>query len=102
MKKEYYPVFPSSLFKWDKETFVLSTVHTKVPGFLSWVSEDEMIVGFAIRSTKTGSVRKFKIVDIDRDPDGEIHYWYFEPMYTEGNPELEKLKVVVFNDRSNC
>ncbi len=102
MKNENYPIFPSCLFKWDSEQFLLSTTNQKVPGFLSWVSEEEMIVGFAIRSMKTGSVRKFKIIDIRKNADGDIIYWYFKPLYTDGNPDLERLKVVVFNERGNC
>ena len=94
--EDLYKIFLSSKFAWDKESCTLTAKKEDVPGFLRWLDKSSMIVGLAIKSVNTGSIRKFKIHDVVRDDNDQIVYWEFKVAGDASGP-LEHLRVVVLN-----
>lgn len=93
---EFYKVFPSSKFVWDKNAYTLTAKKEDVPGFLRWLDKESMVMGLAIKSVNTGSIRKFKIHDVFRNEYGEIHHWEFR-VAEEATGQLADLRVLVLN-----
>lgn len=94
--EDLYKVFSSSKFAWDKEAFTLTAKKEDVPGFLRWLDKESMVMGLAIKSANTGSIRKFKIHDVVKDENNQIVYWEFKVAEDVSGP-LEHLRVIVLN-----
>lgn len=94
--EDLYKVFSSSKFAWDKEALTLTANKEDVPGFLRWLDKTSMVMGLAIKSANTGSVRKFKINDVVKNENNEIVYWEFK-VAEEAVGQLADLRVLVLN-----
>jgi len=87
------------------------TYHAQAQTFVSEASEmenrhlqrmydDACDVGFSMKSSKTGRVVVYVLVDTVIDDDDGIQYWIFEPTAesVRKHPECVGTKVKVFND----
>jgi hypothetical protein len=81
--KHNTPVFPSDLFTWSGNEG--STCDSDLPDSTRGNPPDT----FFVRSTKTGALRGFGFVKIERDADDDITQW----LYSSGD-----LLITIFND----
>ncbi len=88
------PVYDGSLFRWTGRTGYAEASSLRIspgvmPGHLVW--RDSLVVGFLVRSHRTGETKLFVLGKdgITRDGEGELLSWG----YTS-----EEMTVIIFND----
>ena len=90
----------SSAFEFNRSTRVFAAEISEVPAVLRQMFSDSMDLGFAMVSAKTGKLAYFTLVCAERDREGDMITWVFEPTPTSlwQNPGLDGVVVIVFND----
>lgn len=93
-------IFNSSQFSYDKEQKMFMADISEVPSALRQLWNDSMDLGFGIRSERTGSVVFYTLSNIERDRDGDVLTWLFEPtqMSCAMTPGATYTSVVIIND----
>jgi hypothetical protein len=89
------PVYSATQFTWEKKLRNLVIEASELPPNI-WgrIYNDAMDVGFGVYS-KTGKVEYFYLATFNKNREGEVTSWVFEPV----NHKLNGLvSVVVFND----
>jgi hypothetical protein len=92
--------YSSDNFLWSKEYGHFSANIAEVPSVLRQMFNDSMDLGFAMRSSKTGSIVYFTLEDVFRNSDGDVIRWDFVPTAATVNahPALRSVKVTIYND----
>ena len=92
-------VFDSSRFTWDKNLRILTSDISETPEVLRQLWNDQLDLGFGIRSHRTGKVAFFTRVDMVKTYESEVTKWIFEAHIRsiEDNQGLRDVRVHVFN-----
>ena len=72
-------VYDSSRFMHHKDDKLFTSNVSSTREVLRQLWADSMDLGFGIRSHKTGTVAYFTLLDIERDDEGNITCFIFEP-----------------------
>lgn len=96
MKKKFQGhVYPSNSFSWDMETKTFTAHISQVPKVLRTLSTEDMTLGFAIKSVRTGSIVNFVLKSADYDSEGKISVWIFVPDEIHTQKGLQGVTVKV-------
>jgi hypothetical protein len=92
--------YSSDDFFWDKIGRLFKSDVSDTPAVLRQLYNDSMDLGFAMHSVKTGNIVYFSLATAQRDREGDMEFWSFEPTpnSVKANPGLADIKVIVFND----
>ena len=88
-------VYDSSWFMHHKDDRLFTSEMSSTNRVLRQLWNDSMDLGFGMRSLKTGKVVYFTLLDIERDDEGDIRYWVFEPL--RPTEALQGYRVRVYN-----
>ena len=72
-------IYSSSNFFYNKDSRIFTASISKVPSILRQLSEESMDLGFGIQSEKTGVIILYKLINMQRDCDGKIISWHYDP-----------------------
>ena len=88
--------YSSNNFLWDKASQTFIADISDVPAVLRQMFNDSLDLGFAMQSAKTGDVLYFTLATAERDREGDMAVWTFEPLNCSHS--LQSIKVRIFND----
>lgn len=88
-------IYNSNQFSHAKDHKLFVSEISLMPQVLRQLWNDAMDLGFGICSAKTGKVIYFTLLDVERDSDGDVIRWVFEPFRP---PEaLKGYRVHIYN-----
>lgn len=94
-------VFSSKLFRWDSGQRTFTAHVLQVPQCLRPLKSDDMVLGFGIKSEKTGHVALFSLESGERSDNTHSYLvWIFSPTpeTLEEKPGLDGVKVRILNN----
>ena len=93
-------IISSRSFDYNSDTKSFASEVSETPEVLRQMFNDSFDLGFAMQSAKTGKLAYFTLVRAERDSEGDMNKWVFEPTPTSlwQNRHLDGVTVTVFND----
>ena len=92
--------FPSQMFHFDATGSGSVEASDMGNRHLQRLYDDAMDVGFAVKSSKTGDVVTYAMSHVEKDAEGELLYWRYEPTSESVRkyPFCRGSMIMVFND----